>query len=238
MVKTVSTFIFFSVLVSLTSPAAYFQSPVSEAKLRAVSVRTLNGQSDLMTLAASDNPVLLIPAYFSCNSTCPLMTENLRDAFNGLKNNLKMNVIILSFNKMDGMDELKMFQNHHDIPKQWSLAIVNEESDAKELLNPLGYRFEKTRSGYNHPNLAFIFSSKNKIWTGMISGLDNTTSDLQKAILEAVSFENEGYFYTLVKYLKQPEFLIALSFGGLLFSFLTIVFILLRKNKKLKAPSY
>lgn len=236
MIKIVLIFIFFSVLVSLTSQAAYFQSPVSEAKLSAVLVRTSNGQSDLMTLADPDKPVLLVPAYFSCNSTCPLMTQNLRDAFNGLKNNLNINVIILSFNKTDGMDELKMFQTHHDIPKQWSLAIVNEESDAKELLNPLGYRFEKTPSGFDHPNSAFIFSSKNKIWTGIISGLDNTTSDLQKAILEAESFENKGY--TLVKYLKQPEFLIVLSFAGLLFSFSTIMFILLRKNKKLKAASY
>lgn len=224
-------------LISVNSKAAYFQSPVNDANLGSLQIHTEHGESKLANLTASEKPVLLVPAYFACNSSCPLMTENLRDAISGLTDKAKLTVIILSFNQKDGPAEIKMFREHHRLPDPWILAVADREYEAKELLNSFGYQFQKTSTGFDHPNSAFFFSSKTKMWSGIIAGIDNKTVDIQKALDDAKRLEDEKISKSLVHYLRKPEYLIILGFVGLLISLSLILFILIPKNKKISMDS-
>lgn len=225
--------IFIGAIGPLVSRASYFQSPVNDVRLGNLEVTSEFGQkTDLFKLIDSDKSVLLIPAYFSCNSTCPLMASNLRDAFIGLNEKSDIKVLMLSFNQTDRPDQIKMFREHHNLPSNWTLAVANKESDVKELLNPLGYQFQKTSSGFDHPNSAFFFSRKKKLWSGIITGIDNKAIDLQKALIDAGNFDNENFRPSIIRYLAKPEHLVIIGFAGLLISLLTIIFILMRKSKK------
>lgn len=224
--------VLFASLTSSTSHAAYFQSPVNDAKLGPLQIHTETGQMNLLNLVEPNKSVLLVPAYFSCNSTCPLMTESLRDAFSELKEKSNVSVIILSFNQNDGPDEIKMFRAHHSLPAQWTLAVADHEAEAKELLNPLGYQFQKTNNGFDHPNSAFIFSPKKKEWSGVLAGIDNKPFDIQKALYDAERFDDENLNHSYIRYFRKPEYLIVIGFIGLFVALTTIIFILVRRNKK------
>lgn len=230
--------LFFGGIGPLISRASYFQSPVNDVKLGNLEVISESGQkTDLTKIIASDKSILLVPAYFSCNSTCPLIASNLRAAFNSLPNKSDLTVLILSFNQTDGPEQIKRFRKHHNLPSSWTLAVAERESDIKELLNPLGYQFQKTGIGFDHPNSAFFFSRKKKLWSGIITGTDNKATDLRKALIEAGNFDNEKFNPTLIRYLAKTEYLVIISFVGLLISLLTIIIILVRKSKKVSMPT-
>ncbi|MGZ3775697.1 MAG: SCO family protein [Pseudobdellovibrionaceae bacterium] len=217
---------------SFNCRAEYFKSPLNSSKLSTLSVHTEIKNTNLLTLAGANKPVLLIPAYFSCKSTCPLMIENLRNAIEGLKENTELQIIVLSFNKFDKAQDIKMFKNHHHLPSHWILAIADEESKVKELLNPLGYQFQKTVNGFDHPNSAFFFSRKKRTWTGLIVGLNNKTEDIQKAIFDAEHTDSDQFVQSLSQFFTQPEYLIVISLMGLFVSLFTVMFILLRRDKR------
>ncbi|MGZ6472620.1 MAG: hypothetical protein ACXWRZ_15735 [Bdellovibrio sp.] len=162
------------------------------------------------------------------------MTENLKKAFNNLNNNFRLNVIVLSINKSDGINELKSFKDHHELPKQWSFAVIKDEAEAKDFLKSLNYQFEKSKYGFDHPNAAFLFSAK-KRWSGVFVGLDNKSEDLEKAILSAEQFDNDSLGTLFSRYIKQPEFFIYIGLSGLLICFGIIFSILF--GKKLKAKN-
>lgn len=227
----------FTMLVTFFSAnthAGYFQSPVNDVKLTQLNIINENGtQSTLEEIVKKTKNLILVPAYFSCNSTCPLLAENLKKSIGKAKLAADADVIFLSFNSKDDFDAMSMFREHHELPQNWILAVSKNESATKDYLNQFGYQFQKTQDGYDHPNSAFIFSKIKKLWTGLLVGTDNTSEDIDKAIGEANFADLNGPGQTLLQYLSKPEYLIAFGFFGVVTPLLIIIFVLFRKTKKM-----
>jgi cytochrome oxidase Cu insertion factor (SCO1/SenC/PrrC family) len=225
-------------LISASAHAGYFQSPVNEVSIKNLSVKTEQSpDAGLLELIKNSKNLVFVPAYFSCNSTCPLLAENLRDSIGGSKLSADTDVIFLSFNAADDQESMKMFREHHRLPGNWTLAVAKTESDAKDLFNQFGYQFQKTADGFDHPNSAFVFSKVKKLWTGILVGVDNTPQDIEKAIGEANYADLNGPTQKLVQYLSKPEYLIVIGFFGIVLPLLLIIFVLFRKNRKLAESS-
>lgn len=214
--------------------ASYFQSPVNEIKIKNLSVKT-EQRSDvgISELVKGTKPLILVPAYFSCNSTCPLLAENLRETLDTADLVNQPDVLFLSFDTTDDEDSMNMFRKHHRLPSGWRLAVAKSESDAKDLLNQFGYQFQKTADGFDHPNSAFVFSKVKRLWTGILVGVDSTPKDLQKAILEANSADLTGPTHKLLQYISKPEYLIVIGFFGTVLPLLVIIYLLFRRTRKL-----
>ncbi len=220
--------------VSTNALAGYFQSPVNEVVIKNYSVKLENGaETGLSDLIKATKNLILVPAYFSCNSTCPLLAENLRDSISSAKVNTATDVMFMSFNSSDNARTMKMFREHHRLPANWILAVANRESEAKDILDQFGYQFQKTTNGFDHPNSAFVFSRLKKLWTGIIVGVDSTPEDIQKAIGDANYADLNGPTQKIFQYLSKPEYLIVFGFFGVVLPLLLIIFVLFRKNKKL-----
>lgn len=213
-----------------SSFAGYFQSPVSDANLRDIVVNTEFKQNvALSSLFDQTKVMIFVPAYFSCNSTCPLMVENLREAVRSSKAALDVKVVFLSFNPSDKAEDITMFRHHHDVPENWILAVAQNESESRELLNPFGYVFQKTKDGYDHPNSAFVFSKDKMKWTGVFVGIDAKAEDIDKAVRDARFIDLNGTGAQIAQYITRPEYLIVIGCVGLVVSLLAIIFTLLRK---------
>ena len=222
-----------SLFISTNAFASYFQSPVNEARIQNLSVKLENGtETGLADLVRPTKNLIFVPAYFACNSTCPVLAENLRDSVASAKVNADTDVIFMSFNSLDDSSSMKMFREHHRLPPKWILAVAKNESEAKEFLSPFGYQFQKTSDGFDHPNSAFVFSRIKKLWTGTIVGVDSTSEDIKKAIDEASYADLNGPTQKMMQYLSKPEYLILLGCFGVVLPLLTIIFMLLRKNRK------
>jgi cytochrome oxidase Cu insertion factor (SCO1/SenC/PrrC family) len=225
-------------LTSVSAHAGYFQSPVNEASIKNIDVKTENGSdAKVSDLVQKSKSLVLAPAYFSCNSTCPLLAENLRDSISSSKVSEQTQVVFLSFNPSDDTESMKMFRDHHKLPSKWVLGVAKSESDAKDLFNRFGYQFQKTADGFDHPNSAFVFSKEKTLWTGMLVGVDNKPDDIERAVGEANYAELNGPTQKLVQYLSKPEYLIVIGFFGIVFPLILIIFILFRKNRRLAETS-
>lgn len=225
----------FSILLIFVQPswAKYIQSPVNDFRLTSLQVADEQGKVESLEtiLKSSGKNTVFVPAYFSCNSTCPLLAENLRDSIQRSKDGKNSAVVFLSFNPKDGVSDIEMFQHHHKLPAEWRLLVGIDESATRDFLAKLGYQFQKTNDGYDHPNSAFVLSAKNQLWTGALVGNDNSYSDIDQALGEANYAELSGPIQTLVQYLSKPEYLIVIGFIGVVIPLLIILFVLFRKKK-------
>lgn len=225
-------------LHAFSAQADYFSAPLNVAELKNVSLFTENGiKRRLFEILDPNKPLALIPGYFSCNSTCPVISENLARiiAESGLNNNLQ--VIFLSFNTNDKPEDIKIFRAHHNIPENWFLTVLKDETEGKEFLNPLGFQFRKVKEGFDHPNAIYVFSPKGKIWSGVLAGSNFSADDLKKSMREAFFNDRTDGWSVFLRNAIQP---INLIIFGLTVIGLTILFVLgfllfKRKNRNYRA---
>ena len=222
--------------LSVSCYAGYFQAPLNQIQTQNLELRLESGDSKplnqiLNNEALAGRPVLLVPAYFDCSSTCPLLAENLRDAFKKSKKGATGVVLFVSFNSDDSKDSMNMFRKHHRIPAEWLLAVASQESQARDFFGQFNYQFQKTKDGFDHPNLAFMLSKEKRIWTGMIAGTDSTPDDIDRAIGESNYAELGGFSQKVVRVLKQPEYLMLIGFVGVVLPLIVIIFTLARRRK-------
>ena len=219
--------------IPVMAMATYSQSPVNTVHINPIAVVNESGaDSNLEKEITGNKSLILVPAYFNCNSTCPLLAENLRDAISKAKLGNEAQVIFLSFNPNDGLKDSQMFRHHHKLPADWKLLIVKKESEAKSLLDPFGYQFQKIPDGFDHPNSALVLSGEKRFWTGILAGVENTPDEIDRAIGEAKYADLDGLGQRLVQYASKPEYLIALGFVGVVIPLLLIIFVLYRRNRR------
>lgn len=224
----------FSILLSLTTHAEYFPSR-QIADLKDVPILTEeDGIKNLKELFAPGKTLLLIPGYYSCTSACPLIIENLRRVLSNTQDAPHWQVVFLSFNSADQGNNVRVFRKHHQVPAGWALATIQREVDAKELLESFNYRFQKTNYGYDHPNSAYVFSPKNKTWSGIIAGTSPSANDFKKALQDAEIADRMDPWTRLQRSALDPASLIIYGFImtalGLSFALLAIIFSRNRTN--------
>lgn len=157
---------------------------------------------------------LLVPAYFNCNSTCPLLAENLKNMILSSDISKEFKVLFLSFNSEDSPKTMKLFRKHHGLPPEWVLGVIENQGTAKDFLAQFQYSFQKTANGFDHPNAAFVFSPDRLVWTGSLYGVDNTKSELEKAYQDAALVKEKGVGAGFQKLVRKKEYLILFGLVG------------------------
>ena len=217
--------------------ADYSSAPLSGLRLAEVSVRAEAGAVvGLQTLMRPDRPTILVPAYFSCHATCPLLAENLRDSLgrSGLAD--RFNVLFLSFDPGDGAEEMGEFRAHHRLPPGWALSVVRSEADARAVLDAFDYRFQKTDTGFDHPNAAFVLTAKGQAWSGLLMGTDNGPADLVKALAGAEMSDRAGLWPWLRTRAAQPGSVVVYGFAVVALALAAMVVALVSRARRPAAP--
>lgn len=222
-------------LLSLTLSVAhadYFRSRVPSATLKNVDVITESGGSEkLWDLLEANKALIFVPGYFSCNSSCPLVVENLKASLEGANLFRNVQVLFLSFNDTDKPGDIKMFREHHGVPRDWTMAIIQKEAAAKELLASFQYLFQKTKNGFDHPNAVYVFSVKDKNWSGVLSGINTTPDDLKTALQDAKFADRKDGWAVFQRTATQPENLILFGFSVIVLSLVFTILFIARKRK-------
>ncbi len=153
-------------------------------KLKDYTILTDKGWSSLYKVV-DKKPTILQLAYYTCDASCPILTENLLKAVKDLDGN-GFNVLVLSFDKRDSMDTLKAFKEKlGKVPQNWTFGILQEE-DIKDLTKSVGFRFffsERDRT-FIHPNTLIFLSPDAKVMRYLF-GTFPKTKDIKLALIDA-----------------------------------------------------
>jgi len=111
---------------------------------------------------AITKPTLLLPIFFTCTVTCPIMLANLANAINDvpLEFGRDYGVISFSFDEDDGSDIARASKGTYakilkeGLPAgEWRFLTGNEES-IRALTDSIGFRFKRTgKHSFIHPNV-------------------------------------------------------------------------------------
>lgn len=208
-------------LIILSSPeilAGYYRTPIRDVRLNSLEVKTEEGTSSrLLELSNNQQPLLLVPGYYRCQSSCSLLTEKLQQTLSSSQQK-NFQVVFLSFDTHDDAATMRKYRLHHHLPADWLLTVVQSESSAKTELNRYGYQFHKIGLEYQHPNYLLIFSKNEKLWSGIITGTDIVASDFVQAFKDAQFTEQAPFTEWILSFFLRPEYWVMWGFGGILCS--------------------
>ncbi len=160
-------------------------------------IKMMDEKGDALTLSKlAGKPLILSIVYYTCPGSCPVLNEGLAEAlkFVGLKLGDEYDVITISFDEKDTLEDAKQFRKRlhlkmkDSLPGQfekWIFATASSE-EMRKLTKAVGYRFfysveDKT---FYHPNV-YIFLSPDRKITRYIFGLFPLASDLKLALMES-----------------------------------------------------
>ncbi|SHK34107.1 SCO family protein [Thermocrinis minervae] len=153
-------------------------------KLGNYTVLTERGWKDIKTIIGN-KPTILQLAYYTCDASCPILTQNLLRAVKDIDPK-DFNVLILSFDRKDTIDTLKAFKKKlGNVPPNWTFGLLQED-DIKKLTKEIGFKFfysEKDRT-FVHPNVLIFLSPEGKVMRYLF-GTFPQTKDVKLALLDA-----------------------------------------------------
>lgn len=132
---------------------------------RALSLPPLALADDRDARVSLQGPLLLLPIFTRCTGTCPQTAVALHRA------NPAMPVVLLSFDPADTAQDLRDFRARFDLPAQWRLVRALDTGAARAFLDQLDFHVMTAEGGFDHPNLAFLFSESGR-WTATFAGAD------------------------------------------------------------------
>ncbi len=129
-------------------------------------VRLINSYGEEFDLySLKGKPIILSPIYTNCSSACPIITDSLKKALPGRPGE-DFWVISLTFDPMDGLKNIKEFQEKHGLDgRGWLVAMVKNKEDLFRLLDAIDFRFMSIPESkdFVHPNLLIFISPDMKI---------------------------------------------------------------------------
>ncbi len=177
----------------------------------------------ITTGAFAGAPLIISPIFTRCPHTCTMITSSLRDAIAPIEGlGSTYNVITLSFDPDDTVEDLRAYRERMELPASWKLAIA-EEGPLTALLDALEFAVIPTDDGgFAHPNLVAIIDAEQKI-SGYVHGMDYKEADIRHALTAAWAGES------LVE--KYKPWILAVAAAAALALVLTIVITGLRRKE-------
>lgn len=160
-------------------------------------------------------PVILLPIYTRCRSTCSLAAERLKRELLRARERLgRFQILIFSFDPSDTAGTLKAFRQAHALPADWLLGS-STAAEIDRLTKAIGLRLGRARGGnstdFVHADVVVFLSPRLRVAT-FLPG-DSGGASIATALEQARADGN--WLRSLV-----PSVLIVAIFGAILCVFL------------------
>jgi cytochrome oxidase Cu insertion factor (SCO1/SenC/PrrC family) len=129
-----------------------------------------------------EGPVVLLPIFTHCASTCPVSVAHLKEIL--ARQKTYYNVILFSFDPKDGPAEMVKYRKDLEIPAQWQIFSA-DILNTQKLLDALDFRYMSQGPQFVHPNSLFILNSYFVI-RSVISGISYSDEILGSGLKKAI----------------------------------------------------
>jgi len=194
-----------------------------------------DGQETDLFSVIREKPTILLFSYYTCEGSCPIRIDNLKELINSSGDLKKrdFNVLVVSFDKKDNLETMKKFISVREpFTSHWKFAITSE-SGIQKLTGSTGFKFffsERDKT-FVHTNVYIFLAPDGKI-TRYLFGIKPKERDVKIALAEAqggkVTLSSVLDLALLVCYTYDPSrssFVInpTIVFGGIGFAILSSI---------------
>jgi protein SCO1/2 len=148
--------------------------------------QTQSGQKiQLKTLQG--HPVVIAMAYTSCQSSCPVIVEEMKQIESHLKKKEDVRFLFASFDsKRDTPEQLKKFAEQRKLDLNHWILLHGSKNSVQELAAALGLKYKEDAQGeFDHSNMITILDSKGVIHFQQV-GLNKGQDELEQKLAELV----------------------------------------------------
>ncbi len=149
---------------------------------------------ELKQLFVPGRPLILAPVYYECPRLCTLTQEGLVKSLNelDLKIGEDYKVVSLSFNHLEQAElAAERAKKYHELMKDpaasanggWDF-LVGDEKNIREIMQEIGFSFEKDGGEYIHAAMLLVLTPEGKI-SRYLYGIDYPSKDMRLALVEA-----------------------------------------------------
>ncbi|MEO5339500.1 MAG: hypothetical protein H7837_03130 [Magnetococcus sp. MYC-9] len=140
-------------------------------------------------------PVILVPAYYTCDGSCFTVGGALRGLTQEVKSlqaGKDFQVLFVSFDKNDTLETVHAFSRHMGLPGEgvsgWHVTLFQDADAIPQELGRLGYKYfwsprDKT---FFHPTLLIFLTAEGRV-ARYLNVTKATAKDVELALLEAKS---------------------------------------------------
>jgi cytochrome oxidase Cu insertion factor (SCO1/SenC/PrrC family) len=147
-------------------------------------------------------PVILLPIYGRCPTTCIANVDQLKTALSvSSADPRQFRVLLFSFDASDTPEKLTAYRSREKIPLGWFVGTGTQENiDA--LLESIGFQYGRAGREFTHPNVVLFIDSKLRI-AKWIYGTDYSGADVNRALKVAAGEsdwigQHSEWLYTLL----------------------------------------
>lgn len=147
-------------------------------------------------------PLVLLPIYTRCPSTCIRNVAQLKTALTDSKANpAEFRVLLFSFDTTDTPPVLAKYRERESVPLGWLIGTA-DQSNIEALLESLGFQYGKAGTEFMHPNLLVFLDSKLRV-AKWLYGIDYSSRDVDAALQVAAGRsdwigQHSDFFYAIL----------------------------------------
>ena len=130
------------------------------AKARIPDIEVWNEADQRMPLSealrrGSVGPVMVLPLYTRCGTSCPVLTKKLEKETVGIADSRAYHVVLFSFDPTETGESLRKFREQEGVPKDWVLVRTDAQTIQK-FVDFFRYRVMTEGGLLVHPNEIFL----------------------------------------------------------------------------------
>jgi cytochrome oxidase Cu insertion factor (SCO1/SenC/PrrC family) len=126
-------------------------------------------------------PVILLPIYTRCPTSCIRNVDQLKIALSGSSADPRQfRVLLFSFDASDTPEKFSAYRTREKIPLGWFVGTGTQQN-VDALLESIGFQYGRARTEFTHPNLVLFLDSKLRI-AKWIYGTDYSGEDVDRAL--------------------------------------------------------
>jgi cytochrome oxidase Cu insertion factor (SCO1/SenC/PrrC family) len=157
---------------------------------------------------AGDGPVIVLPVYTRCATSCPTLARKLAQEALRLGDSAAYRVLIFSFDPAENTESIREFRQREHVPANW-LLVRAEEPEIRRFFDYFHYSIMTEGSVLVHPNEVFLLDHDLN-WRATLVDVNWSSAELGEWIDRVESPGVRGWLA------MNPEKLAWTGFAGLL----------------------
>ncbi|MFC1673000.1 SCO family protein [Pseudomonadota bacterium] len=142
-------------------------------------------------------PLVLVMSYYTCDGSCSVINQDLNAQLadvTGVTPGEDFNVLTISFDEHDNLDDLGVFKKHLNMTENmngaWSFATFKNKEDIKPFADSIGFNFfwSPQDRTFFHPG-AFMFLTPEGRLARVLYALNSGPQDIKLAVFDAKAGE-------------------------------------------------
>jgi len=185
MKRTLLLFAFFAAasLHARVIPALETAAPIPDVQV--IDEAGNNTSLGSLLAAMGGGPVVVLPVYTRCAASCPIQTQKLKQAWEGLSPGASLRILVFSFDPQETTETISQYRKLEGVPESWKVVRASATA-TRSFFEFFHYRVMDEKGQLIHPDQIFLLDPSLR-WRFTMAGLIWSPQEIGQALGQARS---------------------------------------------------